>query len=357
MKNCVKLVYLLLLISLVFASCSKDKNDVSPTIPTTSLKDDIVGNWELSYLKITEGNDTTVYDTKNKLIASDFYYILTFLADGSITVVGDNYTWQVTGNTIAITDSTDKTIIISIIDSTMTLIKNSTNDKGEISIIEQHFQKLISVDSFSATPLEGVIPIEMQEKIKAYMPIYQGTIPPNIEGVYLVNPMNLVYSTIEDDYPLNKTIFIDAVIKFSSQNDVTHLLSFSMNTPGNLQESTSTEVSVSGTNNDFTTYFIDNGTIDGICFKSATVISGTKTALGIQDFIYSFVLLEKGADPENKVIAVGDFRVFKDGNNLASDTIWSSTTKSLKSTALISQLSVLSKINNLKASEVVKIMP
>ncbi len=346
MKNSVKLVLILAVISLVFASCSKDKNDVSPAIPTTLLKDDIVGNWELSYLKITEGNDIVVYDTKNKLIASDSYYILTFLTDGTISGVGDKYTWQVTGNIIAITDSTDKTIIISIVDSTMTLIKNLTNDKGEISVIEQHFQKLISTDSFSATPLQGVIPIVMQEKIKAYMPIYRGTTPPNIEGVYLVNPMNLVYSTIEDDYPLNKTIFIDAVIKFSTQNTDNHVLSFSMQQAGG--ESTSAIINVSGTNNNFTACFIETGiSTDGISTKLATVMSGTKTALGIQDFIYSFVLLEKGADPENKVISVGDFRVFRDGNNLASDTIWNSL-KSLNITASLGQLSILSSIKSCK---------
>ncbi len=91
---------------------------------------------------------------------------------------------------------------------------------------------------------------------------------------------------------------------------------------GSSSEGSSDEVTVSGSNDDFTAYFISTGTNSGISFKTATVISGTKTSSGIKNYLNAFILLEKGADPNGKLMGVNEFRIFKDNNNLASNTTW-----------------------------------
>jgi hypothetical protein len=51
-------------------------------------------------------------------------------------------------------------------------------------------------------------------------------------------------------------------------------------------------------------------------------ISGTLTSSGISDFHSAFIMLEKGPDPSNKLVAVNTYRVFKDGDNLAERYNW-----------------------------------
>ena len=51
-------------------------------------------------------------------------------------------------------------------------------------------------------------------------------------------------------------------------------------------------------------------------------MSGTKTAEGIQNLQYAFVMVEKGDDPEGILMEEGVFRVFKDGDEISYYTSW-----------------------------------
>jgi hypothetical protein len=170
-----------------------------------------------------------------------------------------------------------------------------------------------------ARPIEEVIPVAMQEKLKVYMPIYSGSIPPEIDGAYLINPDVIVYST-QGGY---NTTYMDKTIKFSNQNNATNVIVYEDKQGSSY--AISDEVSVTGTLDKFTAYFNTSGTSEGISCKTATIISGSKTISGIKDFYSAFVMLEKGADPSGKLVNVGTYRIFKDGNGLASNTTWTST--------------------------------
>ncbi|MDR0517479.1 MAG: hypothetical protein LBH25_10595 [Fibromonadaceae bacterium] len=82
-------------------------------------------------------------------------------------------------------------------------------------------------------------------------------------------------------------------------------------------------VEIVGSNNNFTAYFVTDG-IDnnGIRTKQSVVISGTLTSSGISNFHYVFVMLEKGPDPQNKIVPVDTYRTFKDGDGLAKNYSW-----------------------------------
>ena len=67
---------------------------------------------------------------------------------------------------------------------------------------------------------------------------------------------------------------------------------------------------------------------ESVTSKTALVISGTKASDGIHNLRYAFVVVEKGADPNNHIMDVGDFRVFKDNDELAKTSDWKSHIRS-----------------------------
>jgi hypothetical protein len=124
-----------------------------------------------------------------------------------------------------------------------------------------------------ASPMDDVVPVEYRLQMEQYMPFYNGKTPPNVEGVYLVSPHVLVYSTLEDDALSDK--FYDMKIKFSSQNAKTNILSYSeQQRSSNL---TGDSVVIMGSGDNFTAYLIAEGTSYNIYVKNAIVISGTLT--------------------------------------------------------------------------------
>lgn len=192
------------------------------------------------------------------------------------------------------------------------------------SCIEEGDDTLVLPKGIKMIPIEDVIPEDILVQLKSHMPIYSGTTPPDIVGAYLVNPAELVFSS--DGNLDSGHFFTDLYFRLSSQNDETNILTYEEK-QGDSSSATSDEVSVVGTGDSFTAYFISSGYAREIYNKDATIISGTKTTSGIKNFSYAFVVLEKGADPDNSLVEVGTYRIIKDGNGLASNTTWTKISK------------------------------
>jgi hypothetical protein len=169
----------------------------------------------------------------------------------------------------------------------------------------------------SATISTAAIPDSIQEKMENYIPIYEGTTPPNIEGSYVISPVKLVYAAADDNPP---SAFTDLYIRFSNQNTATNRAVYDEKQGTAMAHSDS--VLIIGSGNQFSAYFVSTGTSYGIYVKTTTVISGTVTASGISGLRYAFVMADKGADPKDSVVAVGTFRVFKDNDGLAANAVW-----------------------------------
>lgn len=178
--------------------------------------------------------------------------------------------------------------------------------------------------------IDDVVPPEIQDKIEPYIPIYKGHNPPNVQGAYLSNVSTLVYSSGGGFKPGDT--FADMYFRFMNQDMVNNTLDYDekqgrsfASGPGSF---------ISGEDDNFTAYFNTVGESYGIYVKTAIVISGVKTSSGIKNYRYAFIMLEKGNDPEKKLVDVGTFRVFKDGNELASFTSWPLKTVRMRSSGL-----------------------
>ena len=60
----------------------------------------------------------------------------------------------------------------------------------------------------------------------------------------------------------------------------------------------------------------------GISTKTALVISGTKAQGGIRNLKYAFVMVDKGSDPDDVLMARGVFRVFEDQDDISEYVSW-----------------------------------
>ena len=161
------------------------------------------------------------------------------------------------------------------------------------------------------------IPKEYLEKIASHMPIYAGNTPPAIEGSFSMNNYIIVFAS--DGF--SKTNLADLFIQFSEQNNSKNTIMYQDKQSS--QASEKTEMIVMGQGNNFTVFAVVPGSNGSATYKLATIISGTITDGGIKDCYQAILMVEKN-DPDDKIMAVGTYRIFKDGDGLAAPASWSS---------------------------------
>lgn len=168
--------------------------------------------------------------------------------------------------------------------------------------------------------LDDVVPEDIQDKISEHIPIYNGVNPPNIEGVYFVDPFVAVFC--EDNGFEPGAQVVPVYIRFSNQNAEFNTLDYEEKSVNSADEGKGAFICGSGSR--FTAFFNTVGYTKDIFNKTALVVSGTKTSSGIENLYYAFIMIEKGEDPDNILMQEGYFRVFKDEDGLSVTTTWPS---------------------------------
>ena len=179
--------------------------------------------------------------------------------------------------------------------------------------------------------ISNVVPDDVRDKMEDYMPIYDGILPPVVEGTYIVEPMTAVFCEDYESgfgYAPGTEMTYPHYLEFSNQNRLRNTIDMRG------VEGTSTQSGegsfISGSGNNFTIFFNTTGQSYGVDVKTALVISGTKTDLGIADLYYAFVMVEKGDDPDHEVMDEGIFRVFNDGDGLSENSTWPASVRVLE---------------------------
>ena len=179
-----------------------------------------------------------------------------------------------------------------------------------------------------STGIEETVPPEILDSMKPYITIYSGKTPPNIENTYFIDPMVAVYCQ-DGGYAKGSTV-TSTYVKFTNQNNTAKTIEYTEKEGSNT--STGKGAFISGSGNNFTVYLDTEGTSSGIYTKTALVISGTKTTTGIEGIKYAFVMVDKGDDPNNILMAKGVFRVFEDSDSTALLATWPASIKGLQKT-------------------------
>ena len=164
-----------------------------------------------------------------------------------------------------------------------------------------------------------VVPKETVEKIQDYMPINDGNTPPNVEGVFVLNPLTLIFS--EDGTMQPGFLFSPLVLRLTNQNGAECTIDYDGWQMNSSEHGKGAYISGSG--NDFTLYFNLEGESRSkqgagiIKTTSAVVISGTVTSSGLSNVIYTYTLVSKENDPYNELMATGYYRVTHDDDGLS----------------------------------------
>ena len=166
--------------------------------------------------------------------------------------------------------------------------------------------------------IKTVIPDDLREKIEAYVPIYDGVTPPNIEGTYYVWEEQVVASNLEYDAVGDKLSYPDH-IRFYNQDMTNNTISMVrvMNTEWGKGDG----AFISGYGDNFTVYFDLIVNSRGSVAKEAYIVSGTLTSVGISNIYKGFIMKEKD-DPDDHLVDVGTFRFFSDSDGVSEKVDW-----------------------------------
>ena len=193
-------------------------------------------------------------------------------------------------------------------------------DGTELKVTQDELDYVETYEAEFDQRITQQIPQEYLEKMSAHMPIYSGSTPPTIDGTFVMSPLVLVYSS--DGYK-PEGYFSDSYIRFWNQNFTKNTIQYQDKEGINAGDET--EMVVLGQGDNFTVFAVVPGyqSTTNVSYKLATIVSGTLTESGIRDCHRAILMVEKN-DPENQVMKVGTYRIFKDEDGLSTPSSWSS---------------------------------
>lgn len=220
-----------------------------------------------------------------------------------ITIGGNRYAWEVESDLI---------------------LSSGVEYVYNLALQENSVMFTSNINPWNApSEMESVIPQEYLDLMSPYIPIYEGTTPPVIEGIYYISP-NLTYYD-SDNYYSEKAP--DHVWFYDQSSDNTLCMQSTQNIG---DHSIAEGIFISGSGNNFTVYFNEYSTYEGGAWLvTATLISGTKSGNYIKNYRKAFVVLDD-YDPNDEYMNVGDFRVLEDGDYLSEPVSWPLSTKSAR---------------------------
>ena len=164
----------------------------------------------------------------------------------------------------------------------------------------------------------SVIPDTLQNKFfAAFGDVPSGTIPPKIEGSYVVDPKQRVGSNMPG-WPVN-TIEPNVYLRFAKQHNGIVVMDFNETT-----ETVTDTVFVCGSGNSFAVYYIETKDYDLGWMKRGVLMKGKVTADGLSDFRYATVVMatEDHSGGQFGLYPNGTYFIYKDGDGLASNLDW-----------------------------------
>ena len=205
-------------------------------------------------------------------------------------------------------------------------------DGTELKVSQDELDYVETYDVEFDDRITQQIPQEYLSKMATHMPIYAGSTPPAVDGTFTSHPHEPVYTS--DGYTWSGQL-ADQVMNFSGQDKMKNTISYQYRQGTGSSEKT--EMVILGQGDKFTIFAVmssANSTYNAT-YKMAEIVSGTVTADGIRDFFCGMLMLEKN-DPNNKLMNIGTYRIFKDGDGLAVPSTWSARSTERNSGGLCS---------------------
>ncbi len=164
--------------------------------------------------------------------------------------------------------------------------------------------------------IREIIPRQYLDVLKVMgMPVHEGTHPPDITGIYLVSPLQLQYTNIENDNVIGYR-YTDGGYNFyeQSKND----FSIKVASKHSRTISVSTTAVISGSGNAFTVYAMakTKSTTGDYSAVFAYLYSGIMEGTSIKDLKIAFINVDN-SNGGGYFIEEGQARITHDGDNIS----------------------------------------
>lgn len=194
-----------------------------------------------------------------------------------------------------------KKSLLSLVAGVLVLVFNGCKKEEDNSPLSAKIEDIVSESLLNDLRARGLV-------------INEGTTPPAVEGIYQVTPYRLLSPFGPKDSYAKGRIIDDYKYRFYDQLNDDVKLDFKST---GSDRATGVASFLAGNGSKFSLFGEQTGTYSGVSYKIVSVISGEVTATGIGGFQIAVVVTEKGPDPGNVMLAVGQGRIWEDGNGLA----------------------------------------
>ena len=157
----------------------------------------------------------------------------------------------------------------------------------------------------------------LTEMVANGMTIHEGTNPPNIEGIYLLDNLKFLYTSDPHDNAFTKgDPAADYKYKFYDQQGVKVKSNYKALKFGVFDTATGSGAIISGSGNKFTVFLNHAANTEGVKNNDVTLISGELISQGIKNLVYVLTVTQK-EDSNNKIMKVGTYRIFTHYESIA----------------------------------------
>lgn len=165
-----------------------------------------------------------------------------------------------------------------------------------------------------------VLPNEIYDEVTKYLPIHSGVNPPDMKGEYVSKPHALIYESYAEN-PDSVQFYSDRYLGFIYANKQMNFYGKQYDTLAKKDiEEIQYGVKITGSNDNFTCYYIVDGYVEGYYAQQSFIFSGKKTDAGLEDFHVGVILLETSGNPN--MYKKHSYRVLKDYDGLANEDNW-----------------------------------
>lgn len=176
----------------------------------------------------------------------------------------------------------------------------------------------------------SVLPDAIRENVAELIPIYFGTTPPDLTNKDFVSSPHVMFYNSNSSNPDSVVYHSDRYIAFrySESNGLTYYSrQWDDVEQTDIYENVA-NINVTGSNNNFSYYYLTIGYPNGLYAEQSTIISGTLGDDGVYNFHVAVILLETSGNPNLE--PVNSYRVLKDEDGFSQFENWLNSKSDVK---------------------------
>lgn len=172
-------------------------------------------------------------------------------------------------------------------------------------------------NSYSPDSIRNLVSQSLIDSLKKWgMQIYDGKTPPDVAGIYHLDPDSCIFDNAPNDSADNQKGLTISPYKyrFSKQDNSTQAILVDRKDDSGIDVASNSEGYIAGSGNNFTIFALEK-VAAAVSHTEIRIISGQVTSSGISNFQTAFYLLSK--ENNYHYIPIGTIRIYVDKDGMA----------------------------------------